>query len=92
MTQLFKALRSGHPALSATGPNIDEISRVYNSMANILDALNPLRNNASVAHPNRRLIDEEDAILVINTVRTLISYLEAKRRKAAVSVSGTSVP
>ena len=45
-----------------------------------VDALNPVRNNASVAHPNEVLIGEPEAMLVINTVRTLLSYLENKRR------------
>jgi hypothetical protein len=51
------------------------------SMATILDALNPVRNNASIAHPNRALVGEAEAVLVINTVRTLLTYLEAKQRE-----------
>jgi hypothetical protein len=50
-------------------------------MATILDSLNPVRNNASVAHPNNELIGKPEAMLVINTVRTLLSYLESKRRE-----------
>lgn len=92
MTQLFKALRAAHPALRALDPNADEITRVLQSMANIMDALNPLRNNASVAHPNPTLIGEPEAVLVVNTVRTLLSYLEARRRasKGAVGVASVS--
>jgi len=52
-------------------------------MANIMDALNPVRNNASVAHPNTTLIGEPEAVLVINIVRSLLGYLEAKRRAAS---------
>jgi hypothetical protein len=51
-------------------------------MATILDALNPVRNNASMAHPTSALIGEAEAVLVINTVRTLLTYLEAKQRQA----------
>lgn len=80
MNQLFKAIRSHHPAFTNLGPSADEISRVLQSMATILDALNPVRNNASVAHPNQSLVGEPEAVLVINTVRTLLGYLEAKRR------------
>jgi hypothetical protein len=81
MNQLFKALRSGHPGLSDLGARPDEITRVLQSMATILDSLNPVRNNASVAHPNNELIGKPEAMLVINTVRTLLSYLESKRRE-----------
>lgn len=41
-----------------------------------------VRNNASMAHPNSALIGEAKAVLVINTVRTLLAYLEAKQREA----------
>ena len=51
-------------------------------MATILDALNPVRNQASVAHPNPELISEDEAFLVVDTVRTLLNYLERKRTAA----------
>lgn len=82
MNQLFKSARSHHPALKNLGPRSDEIGKIFNSMANILDALNPVRNNASVAHPNEVLVGEAEAVLLINTVHTLLGYLEAKRRQA----------
>lgn len=91
MGQLFKALRNYHPALAPTGPNADDISRVYQAMATIIDALNPLRNNASVAHPNLTLIAEPEAVLVINTVRSLLSYLEAKRRLAGADTTAPAI-
>jgi hypothetical protein len=80
MNQLFKVIRVNHPALADMGVRGDEVSRVLGSMASILDALNPVRNNASVAHPNEQLVGEPEAVLVINTVRTMLSYLESKRR------------
>lgn len=78
MTQLLKALRRGHAAFAESGPREDDIRRITNSLATILDALNPLRNSASVAHPNEALLGDAEALLVINTVRTLLAYLEAK--------------
>ncbi len=81
MNQLFKALRGAHPALTELGYRAEDITRVLSSMASILDALNPVRNNASVAHPNQQLLGEPEATLVINTVRTLLNYLEDKRRR-----------
>ena len=78
MTQLLKALRREHVAFSEPGPREDDIRRIANSMGSILDALNPVRNLASVAHPNEELLGDAEAMLVINTVRTLMSYLEVK--------------
>lgn len=81
MNQLFKALRAEHPSLGNLGVRADDVAKLLGSMATILDALNPLRNNASMAHPNSALIGEAEAVLVINTVRTLLTYLEAKQRE-----------
>lgn len=77
-TRALKLLRQQHPALQATGPRAEDITRVLNSMANVLDTLNPIRNNASVAHPNRQLLDEPEALLAINAGRTLFAYLDSK--------------
>lgn len=78
MTALFKVLRSAHPRLSDLGPRAQEIEKVLNSCANIFDAMNPVRNRASVAHPNRALLENHEARLVINVGRSLLSYLDAK--------------
>jgi hypothetical protein len=52
-------------------------------MATIVDALNPLRNKASLAHPTEELLADAEAMLVINAVRTLVHYLEKKMRMAS---------
>jgi hypothetical protein len=89
MNQLFKALRDGHPMLADMGARPEDIARMAGSMATILDALNPVRNNASVAHPNDELLGESEAFFVINSVRTLLSYFEAKRREYTATLSPT---
>lgn len=76
--QLYKVIRTSHPAFSAAGPHEDEIKRISNSMATALDAVNTLRNQASVAHPNEDLLDDIDATLVVNTARTLFNYISGK--------------
>ena len=81
MNKLFKALRGSHPALADVGTRGEDVNRILGSLATILDALNPIRNNASVAHPNDQLVGEPEANLVINVVRTLLNYLEDKRRR-----------
>jgi Abortive infection C-terminus len=78
MTKLFKLLRQHHPALQDLGSRSQDIERILQSSASIMDALNPIRNNASVAHPNEELLNKEEAMLVINIVRSLLHYLDAK--------------
>lgn len=77
-TELLKRLRGAHPKLTDLGPRSGDIARVLNACATILDALNPLRNQASVAHPNSQLLPTPEALLVINVSRTLLQYLDAK--------------
>lgn len=78
MTALFKKLRAEHPAFVVDGPRAQDITQVMRAMSAIMDALNPLRNNASVAHPNEALLDEPEAMLAINATRTILHYLDAK--------------
>lgn len=78
MARLFKILRQKHPAFDDLGPRTNEIDRVLNSFANILDALNPVRDHASEAHPNEDLLGKNESLLVINVGRTLLHYIDAK--------------
>lgn len=78
MARALRLLRQHQPALAEAGPRAEEISRVFGAMATVLDALNPLRNNASVAHPNESLLEGPEAHLAINAARTVFAYLEAK--------------
>jgi len=80
ITELFKALRLQHPAFSVVGAQAAETQRVVMAFATVVDALNPVRNQASMAHPNATLLAEPEATLVINAVRTLLHYLNAKIR------------
>jgi hypothetical protein len=78
LTELFKMIRERHPAFTDVGPRSEEITRVLRALANILDSLNPLRNKASVAHPNQALLPEPEAMLVINAARSILHYLDEK--------------
>ncbi len=80
LTQLFALLRQQHPDLQANGARAEDITKILRAMGAILDALNPVRNRASVAHPNANLLDEHEAMLVINVAKTLLHYLDAKLR------------
>ena len=85
MSGLFSLIRSKHPAFASLGPRKDEILQVLRSMSGIMDAMNPIRNEASVAHPNKDLLDPPEAALVINTARTILQYLDMKLSACTVS-------
>jgi hypothetical protein len=65
LTHLFKSLRLQHPAFQDVGPRSEDVAKLLGAMATVVDVLNPLRNKASVAHPNQDLLAEPEALLVI---------------------------
>jgi hypothetical protein len=75
---LFNMIRAKHPAIAAAGPRADEISKIMRAMGQVMDVLNPIRNQASAAHPNPQLLEEAEAMLVINVTRSMLHYLNAK--------------
>ncbi len=80
ITELFRLIRSQHPAFQSATTHQTEIDKILRALANVVDTLNPLRNQASIAHPNRDLLPEPEAMLFINCVRCLLHYLNAKSR------------
>jgi hypothetical protein len=78
MSGLFGLLRNQHPAFADLGPRPQEILQILRSMSGIMDAMNPIRNEASVAHPNKELIERPEAALVVNAARTILHYLDMK--------------
>jgi len=78
ITQLFKILRQGHPRLRALGNHSETVTKILQSLANVVDSLNPARNRGSMAHPNEHLLDKDDALLTINAAKTVFQYLDAK--------------
>jgi hypothetical protein len=53
---LLKTLREKHHAFADLGPRAEDVMGALRALDSIVDKLNPLRNNASVAHPNRELL------------------------------------
>ncbi len=78
LNRLFGLLRAEHDAFSDLGARSQDINTILRSFNAVLDALNPLRNRASVAHPNDDLLDEPEAMLVINAARSVLHYLDAR--------------
>jgi hypothetical protein len=83
ITHLYKIIREKHPAFSDLGPRSEDITNVLNALATVIDSLNPIRNHGSIAHPNEDVLDEPEAILVINAIRTLLNYFEVRIKNSA---------
>ena len=56
------------------------IGLIY-GFGSVIDAINTIRNNASVAHPNDALLGEAEAALAVNVIRTLFHYISTKVRQ-----------
>ena len=66
----------------------EEIDRILKSFASAVDSLNTLRNRASAAHPNAKLLPREEAYLYVNVVRTLMAYIDTKVADASNQGAG----
>ncbi len=78
ITQLYRLLREQHPVFLDLGTRGTDINTLLRTFSSALDALNPLRNRASVAHPNDELLELPEAMLVINVARTLLHYFDTR--------------
>lgn len=78
LTSIFRKLKQQHPALQKNGPRQSDIDHIINSFGNTLDKLNPIRNKASLSHPNENLLEEDEAMFVINSAQTVLNYLNRK--------------
>lgn len=81
LTQVFKKLKSHHPKLQQGGVRQGDIDQIINSFSNALDKLNPIRNKASLSHPNEELLEEDEAMFVVNSAQTVLNYLNRKFSK-----------
>jgi Abortive infection C-terminus/HEPN domain len=80
VTEMYKLLRTEHPAFTEPGPNQASIDKIMRALSSVVDALNPLRNHSSVAHANDEILRDPEAMLVVNSVRTLLHYLNARTK------------
>jgi hypothetical protein len=78
ITTLFAQIRSKHPKLKISDAQADQMMvQVTRGLAQVVDALNPIRNNKTLAHPNP-LLDEAEAMLAVNAIRTMLHYLDKR--------------
>lgn len=78
VTRLFKLLRQQHPGLQPAGPRAGDITKILRATASILDALNPVRNRASGAHPNPEVLNPPEAMLVVNLTRSILHFIDSR--------------
>lgn len=78
ITDLYKAIRADVPAIRDLGSRSEDLNKMLRSLMSVLDALNPIRNKASVAHPNDNLLGKEEADFTINIIRSVLHYLDSK--------------
>jgi hypothetical protein len=78
VTNLYRLIRDKHPGLRDMGPHGEHIDRILKSFSAAVDALNTLRNRASIAHPNPAFLPREEAYLYVNSIRTLMAYIDTK--------------
>ncbi|MBI3232088.1 MAG: abortive infection family protein [Candidatus Doudnabacteria bacterium] len=81
LIELFKRVRTEHKEFQGLGSEEGELKRILGALSTIIDALNTIRNRASVAHPTDKLLGDAEAVLAINSARTLLHYLDAKTRQ-----------
>lgn len=74
ITELLKAVEK-HPKLLPKATHSNKTKNILRAFATALDAVNQVRNQGSMAHPNE-LVDEADALLVVNATRTMLRYLD----------------
>lgn len=78
ITELFSYLRQHHPQLAIKEPGQKEqLDKIFRGLSKVVDAVNHLRNNMSLAHPNSTL-DDPEAMLVINILRSMLRYLDMR--------------
>jgi len=77
LVKLIKKIQSNHPKFNVNIKS-QEIQNIIRNLVSISDSLNPIRNQGSRAHANKNTLDEPEAVLVINTIRTILNYLEIK--------------
>ena len=88
--ELFGLIRDKHVAFRSAEARTNEIATILRSLSKLIDALNYVRNNASLAHSNEQLLDEPEAFLMINVARTVLHYLDAKLAVARSTSAGAS--
>lgn len=82
--ELLGRLVRRHPMLVSTDPHADQVRTLLRCFGGIVESINQFRNNGSVAHPNANLLGQHEAMLAINSCRTVLHYISSKLRVPTV--------
>jgi hypothetical protein len=74
---LLKRLFKGDPTASAS-PHAQHTLKVLRSAGAILDSFDAIRNRGTIAHANDELLDEPEAVLIVNVARSIFHYLDQR--------------
>lgn len=78
LNEAIKYVRERHPKFVTASTHGNHTEKILKAMSAVTDALGTLRNHGSVAHANDVLLDETDAMLAINSARTILHYVHSK--------------
>lgn len=75
LPSVLKKLFQDHPSLRDDTARKSDVLKILRAFANVVDSFGTIRNRASLAHANDDLLGEPEAMLVINSARTILHYL-----------------
>lgn len=78
LPSLFNVLVRDHPAFEKAGHREGDVLKILRAFGAVLDSLGPVRNMASMAHPNKELLGNAEALLVVHAGRTILHYVDSK--------------
>jgi len=69
-----------HPKFGSTPGHVEKIERILRGFGTVVDSINQIPKSCSLAHANENLLDEADAMLVVNAARTILRYVDDRLR------------
>lgn len=57
------------------------INQTVHAIAKFLEHINDIRNNHGFSHPNKDIIEENEAKFIINLSRVILYYVDRKTQK-----------
>ncbi|WP_257202356.1 abortive infection family protein [Corynebacterium cystitidis] len=81
LPSLMKAVRKHHPKFYDSEGSNSPIGKILNALSSVVSELNTIRNNRSLAHPNKNLVGEDEARLCVGAGRLILEYVDTVRMK-----------
>lgn len=77
LSAVFSILKNQHPKFQGSKANAAPLLKILRSLSSIVEVMNQLRNEGSIAHPNDDLLDDQEAMLIVNISRSMLAYIES---------------